>query len=180
MISPNDPGAMGQYVRECHELGLAYVYDPSQQIIRLSGADLLAGIEGARAIFVNDYEYALIQKATGLDEANILSRVGFMVVTRGVAGADVFASGQMHHIPVVLPEQIVDPTGVGDAFRGGFLAGLSHGLDWETCGRMGVLAATYCLEQRGPQGHHYTPAEFVARFRRHFDDGGQLDGLANH
>jgi adenosine kinase len=66
---------------------------------------------------------------------------------------------------------------VGDAFRGGFLTGYAHGLDWLTCGRMGALAATYCLEQRGPQGHHYTPAEFVARFRQNFDDQGKLDVL---
>jgi adenosine kinase len=77
----------------------------------------------------------------------------------------------------VPPNQIADPTGVGDAFRGGFLTAFNHGLDWQTCGRMGALAATYCLEQRGPQGHDYTPAEFVARYRAHFDDDGKLEPL---
>ena len=70
-----------------------------------------------------------------------------------------------------------DPTGVGDAFRGGFLAGYGRGWDWRTCGQMGALAATYCLEQMGTQGHCYTPAEFINRFRQHFEDGGKLDIL---
>ena len=80
-------------------------------------------------------------------------------------------------VPVVPPKQILDPTGVGDAFRGGFVRGEMLGLDWETCGQMGVLAATYCLETRGPQEHSYTPAAFVARFRQHFDDHGALNVL---
>jgi adenosine kinase len=78
---------------------------------------------------------------------------------------------------VVPPKEIVDPTGVGDAFRGGFLTGFSHGLDWDLCGKMGALAATYCLEAMGTQEHSYIPKEFVSRFREHFEDGGVLDKL---
>jgi adenosine kinase len=77
----------------------------------------------------------------------------------------------------VPPKQILDPTGVGDAYRGGFLRGQQLGLDWDTCGRMGALAATYCLEQRGTQNHSYTIPEFIARYREHFNDGGKLDVL---
>jgi len=80
-------------------------------------------------------------------------------------------------VPVVPAREIVDPTGVGDAFRGGFLRGWQLGLDWATCGQMGALAATYVLEQRGPQSHSYTLSEFVARYRQHFDDHGALDVL---
>ena len=83
----------------------------------------------------------------------------------------------MTHIPVVKPTRIADPTGVGDAFRGGFLTGYSLELDLPTCGQMGALAATYCLECPGPQGHMYTPAEFTTRFRQNFDDAGKLDVL---
>jgi len=68
---------------------------------------------------------------------------------------------------------------VGDAFRGGFLRGMSLGVDYETCGRMGSLAAAYCLEKRGTQNHRYTPAEFLARYRKHFDDHGKLDALVS-
>ena len=98
-----------------------------------------------------------------------------MVITRGKDGADLYAGGDAVHIPTVPEKEIVDPTGVGDAFRGGFLAGYSHGFDWKLCGEIGSLSAVYCLEQRGTQNHGYTTQEFVERFRRHFDDGGKLD-----
>lgn len=182
VISPNDPGAMEQYVAECHSMDIPYVYDPSQQIVRMQGPELKAGIVGALALFVNDYEFALTQKMTRMTAADILASLrpdprAFMVVTCGEKGATIYTRGEEVHVPVVPPAQIVDPTGVGDAFRGGFLTAYSLGLDWETCGRMGALAATYCLEHKGPQGHAYTPAEFVTRFRAHFDDRGRLDVL---
>lgn len=177
VISPNDPLAMNQYVVECQELGFPYIYDPSQQIVRMTGADLRQGILGALALFVNDYEYALIEKMTGLAASDILAQARFMVVTEGKEGATIYQASGRVHIPVVPPQVIVDPTGVGDAFRGGFLTGFARGFDLETCGRMGALAATYCLEQRGPQGHSYTPSEFVTRFRSYFDDHMRLDAL---
>ncbi len=177
VISPNDPAAMNAYVVECRELGIPYIYDPSQQIVRLDAGEVRRGIEGARALFVNEYEFALIQKMTGLQEAEILKTCQFLVVTCGENGANIYAGQERYRIPIVPPQQIADPTGVGDAFRGGFLTGYAHSLNWETCGQMGALAATYCLEQTGPQGQQYTPAEFVTRFRQNFDDHGQLELL---
>ncbi len=177
VISPNDPKAMNKYVSECQELHIAYIYDPSQQIVRLTSDEIKAGIQGALALFVNDYEFGLIQKMTGMSHDEIMCRVKFMVVTCGERGASIYADGQVYHIPVVVPDQIVDPTGVGDAFRGGFLVAYGHHLDWETCGQVGALAATYCLEHAGPQGHDYTPTEFVTRFRKYYNDHGKLDVL---
>jgi len=177
VISPNDPEAMKRYVDECQELDLPYFYDPSQQIVRLESEDLRKGIVGAQALFVNEYEFALIQKATGMSKADILSQVKFLVVTLGERGALISCGSEDYHIPCVPPEKIADPTGVGDAFRGGFIKAYGFGMDWETCGQVGVLAATYCLENHGPQGHSYNPKEFVERFRRHFDDRGRLDRL---
>lgn len=177
VISPNDPEAMKCYVQECKELGLPYLYDPSQQIVRLTPEELRYGVEGALALFVNEYEFALIQKATGLSIDNLRELVGFTVVTQGKDGALILAGSEEVHIPAFPTNQIVDPTGVGDAFRGGFLVAYSRGLDWFTCGSVGSLAATYCLEHRGPQGHSYTPKEFVQRFRTQFNDGGRLDIL---
>ena len=179
VISPNDPGAMQMYVEECRELGLQYVYDPSQQIVRLTGEQLQRGIEGARALFVNEYEFALIQKLTGLRVAEYLASrpQAFIVVTCGERGADIYTGQECYTVPSFPPSQIVDPTGVGDAFRGGFLTGLCYGLDLVTCGQMGALAATYCLEQSGPQSHSYSRAEFIQRFRTFFDDAGKLDVL---
>jgi adenosine kinase len=180
VVSPNDPAAMILFVIECQEMGIPYVYDPSQQIVRLTGEDLRLGIMGAQALFVNDYEYALIQKMTGLNAENIIKdRPGvFVVTTHGSKGATIFSESGAHPIPVFPPECIQDPTGVGDAFRGGFLTGYSRRLDLVTCGQMGSLAAAYCLEQSGPQGHSYTPKEFVARYRTQFDDQGKLDALS--
>ena len=177
VISPNDPGAMIQYAQECRELGIPYLYDPSQQIVRMAADDLRQGVKSAHALFLNDYEYELLKKHTGLTEESILSRVSLMVITLGESGAAIYASGQCVRVPVVPPEKIADPTGVGDAFRGGFLTGYRLGLDWDTCGKMGALAATYCLEQVGTQSHSFTPIEFISRFRRHFDDQGKLDVL---
>jgi adenosine kinase len=179
IISPNDPAAMDQYVSECIQLGLHYLYDPGQQVARVSGSELRRGVENAYSLFCNEYEFELLQKHTGLSREDILKTVHLVVVTLGKNGADIFADGVCTHTPVVPPEEIADPTGVGDAFRGGFVSGWLSGLDWITCGQMGALAATYCLEQRGTQNHTYTPAEFVARYRRHFDDQGKLDNLGN-
>jgi adenosine kinase len=176
-ISPNDPEAMIRYVDECQEMKIPYLYDPSQQIVRLDVSQLCKGIEGAHALFVNDYEFALIQKMTGMSPQDILKSVRFMVVTRGENGATIFSENQEVNIPVVQPDKIADPTGVGDAFRGGFLTAYCKGLDLKTCGQVGSLAATYCLEQQGPQGHSYTCTDFVARYRRYFDDQGRLDVL---
>jgi adenosine kinase len=177
VISPNDPKAMYQYSLECQELGLPYLFDPSQQVVRNPGDQLRVGVEGAQSLFVNEYEYELLQKHTGLNEQQILDHVKFMVVTCAEKGAKIYAEGKQYSVPVVPPRCIADPTGVGDAFRGGFLRGYKLGFDWNTCGEMGALAATYVLEQHGTQNHHYTPAEFVARFRQHFDDQGVLDAL---
>jgi len=177
VISPNAPDAMVEYTKECQELGIPYLYDPSQQIPRMSGEDLRAGVEGAFALMVNDYELELIKKHTRMSETEIRAGRRFVVVTRGEEGASIYVGDDEFNTPIAPPKKIADPTGVGDAFRGGFLTGYSHGLDWEICGKIGALAATYCLEANGPQEHHFTPGEFVARFREHFDDGGALNAL---
>ena len=115
VISPNDPEAMKQFVFECRELGFPYVYDPSQQIVRLTGADLRTGIAGAQAMFINDYEFGLVQKMTGMKAADMLEYLQFMVVTSGSQGSKVYAKEQEYNIPVVSPDQIIDPTGGDEA-----------------------------------------------------------------
>jgi adenosine kinase len=177
VISPNDPQAMDSYVAECQQLNLPYIYDPSQQIVRMDAKSIQQGIQGALALFVNEYESYLIENMTGMKADDIQNFVSFLVITRGEAGAEVFAGDQVYRVPSVPPMQIEDPTGVGDAFRGGFLTGYLNELPLETCAQIGALAATYCLEQHGPQGHTFTVPEFISRFRSHFDDHGQLDML---
>jgi adenosine kinase len=177
VISPDDPGAMENHIQECTQLGIPYLYDPSQQVLRFEGEALRAGLDHAYALFVNDYEYGLIQKKTGMSESDLRAQIPLMVVTRGEQGSTIYAGDEMINIPVIPPVQIVDPTGVGDAFRGGFLCGLARKLDFETCGMLGTMAATYCLEQKGTQKHSYSVAEFIARLRQYYDDHGKLDCL---
>lgn len=168
VISPNDPGAMAAYVEECRSLKIPYIYDPSQQIVRLEADTLRAGIRSCRALFCNDYEFGLVTEKTGLTLDAILEQTEFLVITRGEHGADVYQKGETIHVPAVSPKVVSDPTGVGDAFRGGFLKGYALGLGLERCGQMGALAAAYCLEQEGTQGHRFSLQEFKNRFQETF------------
>jgi len=177
IISPNDPGAMNDYVVECKERRLDYIFDPSQQTIRLSADDLRMGVDGCKLLTVNEYELSMISEKTGLGLDAILQSCGGLLLTLGKKGSRIYVDGQIFEIPAIPPRKIVEPTGAGDAFRGGLLRGLQLGLPWEITGRMGALAATYVLENLGTQGHDYTLPEFVNRFRDHFDDEGALDIL---
>ncbi len=180
IISPNDPVGMLKYAAECREMGIRFVFDPSQQLARFDGAQVLAGLEGAYALTVNDYELELVKSKTGLDEAGILERVAMLVVTRGADGATLMSKERRVDVPVARPRVIADPTGVGDAFRGGLLVGLVRGYSWEVTGRLGALAATYCLEQVGTMNHRYTLPEFVARYRENFGDAVELEDMVSN
>jgi adenosine kinase len=177
MISPNDPGAMVGYVQECLELGVPYIYDPSQQILRLSSSELEEGINGCLGLFCNDYEFGLIEEKTGFTLETAREAADFIVITLGERGAEIYTKDEEIVISTVPPIRIVDPTGVGDAFRGGFLKGFAHNLPLQVCGQMGALAATYCIEADGPQGHDFDLPRFRQRFQEHFQDGSDLDLL---
>ena len=177
MISPNDPTAMYKYASECRDIKVPYSYDPGQQVVRSAPEEIKEGILHAQSLFINEYEYELIQKHTGMRDEDIRGAVDYVAVTCGNAGSNIWVKDDHYHIPVVESNKTVDPTGVGDAFRGGFIRGKQLGLDWQICGQMGSLAATYCLEKQGTQNHRYTRVEFVQRYRKHFDDGGALDAL---
>jgi adenosine kinase len=174
IISPNDPGAMLQYAEECRAIGLSYIWDPGQQCARMSGDELRDGIVGAAMVICNDYEFELIRQKTGLDEPSILAHTRALVVTRGEHGCSIHEAGRRTDVPAVPPTRIVDPTGVGDAFRGGLLKGLARGASYETSARLGSVAATYALEHLGGQSHAYTWPEFRARYVAHF---GEPQGL---
>lgn len=177
IISPNDPSAMCAYVEECKELGISYIYDPSQQVIRLSAEELENGINGCLILTINEYELEMIRDKTGLRQVDILQRAGGLLLTLGKNGSQIFSGGQRYDIPSVKPEKIVEPTGAGDAFRGGLIRGIQLGLGWDIAGRIGSLAAAYVLENYGTQGHTFTPSEFIDRYRDNFDDQATLDLL---
>ena len=175
IISPNDPGAMLQYAEECRTLGIPFIWDPGQQCARMDGDQLREGISGARVVICNDYEFELIRQKTGLDEQSILDEAGVLVITHGEHGSVIYERTGQSAVAAVPPHRIVDPTGVGDAFRGGFMKGMAHGADYELCARIGSVAATYALEHLGGQSHAYTWPEFRSRFEEHF---GRPDGLS--
>lgn len=177
IISPNEPAAMRQYVEECKQLGVAYIYDPSQQTIRLTADDLCAGIDGSYLLTVNEYELSMIQEKTGLTQEELQQMTGGILVTSGEQGSEILVDGNLHHIPPVRPRHLAEPTGAGDAFRGGLIRGIQLGLPWSISGRMGALAAAYVLENMGTQNHYFTAEDFVARYREYFDDEGALDML---
>jgi adenosine kinase len=145
--------------------GIAVLADPSQQMARLSGEEIKALIDGATYLFLNEYELALAIQKTGWSDDEILDRVKYRVVTLGSAGSRVEGRGTAT-ITVTCPQEKakVDPTGVGDSFRSGFVAGLAWGLSHERCAQLGSLIATYVIETMGTQEYSFTPTEFLDRF----------------
>lgn len=180
VVSPNDPRAMRQYVLECKELGIPYVYDPSQQIIRLSAEELLEGVRGARLVVVNDYEFEMLKNKTECSTQELAEATETLIVTHRERGSAIWRRERPQSavsIPAVPPRRSADPTGVGDAYRAGIIKGMLHGLDWATTGRMGSLAATYALEENGTQNHQYSLDEFISRFGQEFGDWYQIAKL---
>ncbi len=168
IIAPNDPSAMVQYAEECRALGIRHIYDPGQQCARSSADELKAGIIGASILICNDYEFELIRQKTGLSEQDVLAKSEAVIITKGEKGSTILLKNDRIDVPVVPEHHIADPTGVGDAYRGGLMKALALGADWKVAGRMGSVAATYALEHVGAQSHAYTWADFVARYEQHF------------
>ena len=152
IVGANDPDAMFAHTDECRELGLAFAADPSQQLARLSGEEIRRLVDGATYLFSNDYEWDLMLSKTGWTDADVLAQVGLRVTTLGAKGVEIVgADGTRLHVGVVPETAQVDPTGVGDAFRAGFLTGRGAGLDLERSAQLGSLVAVLVLETTGTQ-----------------------------
>jgi adenosine kinase len=173
IVSPNDPAAMVQYAEECRTLRVPFIWDPGQQCARMSGPELRDGLTGAYIIICNDYELELLRQKTSMNEAEMLDHTRALVVTKGEHGCSIYTADGQVDVPAVPPTRIVDPTGVGDAFRSGLMKGLARNADLEVCAKLGAVAATYALEHLGGQSHAFTWPEFAARYEAHF---GVLDG----
>ena len=168
IVSPNDPAAMIQYAEECRTIGIPYIFDPGQQCARMTGDELRAGLVGARLLICNDYEFELIRQKTELHEESVLQVVEALIVTRGEHGCSIYTDDSRQNVMAVTPHRIVDPTGVGDAFRGGLMKGLSLGVGYRVAAQIGSVAATYALEHLGGLSHAYTISEFRHRYQEHF------------
>jgi adenosine kinase len=183
VISPNDPPAMARLAAECRDLGIPFLYDPSQQVTSLSGDEMREGLRGARILIVNDYEFGILVPKTGLSREELEARVPILIVTHGADGSTISASdgkgGRIRHeIPPARVEgEAVDPTGVGDAYRAGLLRGLRISAPLPVAGRIGSVAAVFGLECVGPQPPRYTPAEFLARYERSFGPAVEIARL---
>ena len=169
IISPDDPIAMVRHAEECRTMGIRYIYDPGQQVARSTPEELRSGIVGCNVLICNDYEFSIIETKTGLTAAGILKDSEALIITKGEHGSTIHLRNQTAiDIPAVPEERVVDPTGVGDAFRSGLIKGMAHNVDWETCGRLGSVAATYALEHVGGQSHYYTRGQFKERYEATF------------
>jgi len=152
IVGANDPDAMFAHTDECRRLGLAFAADPSQQLARLDGEQIRGLVDGAAYLFSNDYEWDLMLSKTGWTDADVLAQVGLRVTTLGADGVDIVgADGTRVHVGVVPETARVDPTGVGDAFRAGFLTARGAGLDLERSAQLGSLVAVLVLETTGTQ-----------------------------
>jgi adenosine kinase len=177
IVSPNDPGAMTNLTNECREHNLRFVYDPSQQIARMDGATLQHDMIGAYLMIINQYESKLVMQKTGMTMDDLRHAVDLLVITHGEDGSEIYTNGDVIKVDAFPPDEILDPTGAGDAFRSGFITGLAYDLPLHLCGALGSLCATYVLEHVGTQHHAYTVPEFIERFRTRYADDGALDIL---
>jgi adenosine kinase len=165
LVGPNDPQAMLRHTQECRDRGVSFAADPSQQLAFLDGDAIRPLIEGASYLFTNEYEAALTEQKTGWSAADVLARVECRVTTLGAKGARVERNGQPAvHVDVPEERGKADPTGVGDAFRAGFISGLHWSLGDERCAQIGSMLATYVIETVGTQEYSFTRDDFLARF----------------
>lgn len=170
IIAPDDPGWMMDYVGLAKHLKIPYFFDPGQGLPRLSREQLEKAIHGAEGLFVNDYEFELLQQITGMSLSDICSKAKWLIVTHGDKGSTIHSSESTIEIPTVSPKEAVNPTGCGDAYRAGFLKGYLEEASLETCGRMGALAASYVVEQVGTQAHSFTDRVFRKRYKSEFKE----------
>lgn len=168
IISPTDPKAMKKFVKECRGGDLPYFYDPAFQIATFTPEELREGIEGTKILIGNDYEIALIEEKLGISHEELIVMVPILITTLASKGSIIETRTDSMHIRAAKPKAVVDPTGAGDAFRAGFIAGYLRGLDLAICGQMGSTAAAYTVEKYGTLPPAFTKKEFIKRYKENF------------
>ena len=164
ILAPDGRDGMLQHAREFHEAGIPFLFDPGQGLPMYNGEELLDFIDKADYIAVNDYEGQLLQERTGKTLEALAKLVQGLVVTRGSEGSIIYADGQQIEIPCVKPEEMLDPTGCGDAYRAGLLYGIANNMDWQTTGSLGSLMGALKIARRGGQNHNFSRDEIGQRY----------------
>ncbi len=165
IVSPDDPQGMVRHSDELRQLGIPFAADPSQQMAVMSGEDIKRLIVGAKFLFLNEYELALTLQKTGWSDQELFDQVEVRITTLGEKGSRIEEHGKEPiYVPAPVEKQKVDPTGIGDCYRSGFIAGLSWGLSYQRCAQIGSMLATYCIETMGTQEYRFTANEFCERF----------------
>jgi len=168
IVSPDGRQGMIEHAEQFAAAGIPFIFDPGQGMPMFDGADLTRFAEQATFCAFNDYEAKLMEERTGKTMEQLAEMGEAVIVTRGGEGSYIYTKGQRLEIPVAKPEALVDPTGCGDAYRGGLLFGLMKGYDWEITARIASLMGAYKIESQGPQNHSFSMDEFAARFEAAF------------
>ena len=168
IVAPDGRQGMVEHCQQLAEAGIPFIFDPGQGLPMFNGEELLRFVEQATYLAVNDYEGEMLSQRTGLSLEKISESVKALIVTKGAQGAEIHTAGKKIEIPVVPTQQAIDPTGCGDAFRGGLLFGLEQGFDWETTGRLASLMGSIKIASQGPQNHEPSTAEIAERFKSAF------------
>ncbi|HKY73963.1 MAG TPA: carbohydrate kinase family protein [Patescibacteria group bacterium] len=169
-LTPTQPEAMTRYVRDCKKLNIPFLFDPAFQIGSMPEDELHEGVQSAQIFIGNDYEVALAEKRLGFTHRELLGAVPIVITTLGSKGSRIETHEECIEVPIAKPTAVVDPTGAGDAYRGGFLGGYLRGFDLRRCGNMGAVAAVYAVEHRGTMEHVYTIDEFRERYKTNFGE----------
>jgi len=168
IISPDGREGMIEHAKQFAENNIPFIFDPGQGMPMFDGDDLLKFIEQATWVTVNDYEWQLMQERTGLSERQVAERVKALIITKGGEGAVIHSTGEVYNIPPAKVTAVKDPTGCGDAFRGGLLYGLMNEMDWKTTGRIASIMGAIKIEHHGTQNHSLTLDEIKQRFKDSF------------
>ena len=168
IISPDGRDGMIEHATQFADANIPFIFDPGQGMPMFNGEELTNFVDQATWMTLNDYEWQMFQKKTGLGLEDVKGRLEGLIVTRGSEGSRIHTKEKLYEIPIAMPEVITDPTGCGDAFRAGMLYGLMNDMDWETTGRLAALMGMVNIEQNGTQNHAHTRDELFARFEENF------------
>ena len=168
IIAPDGRDGMIKHAADCAALNVPFMFDPGQQLPMFSGEELITFINQATYVAANDYEFEMLMTRTGLTLPDIAGRLEALIITRGEKGSEIYAKGERHVIPCVQADQVVDPTGCGDAYRAGLLFGIVNGYDWPTTGKLASLMGAIKIGHQGGQNHVATAEQIADRFEVEF------------